>query len=188
MRKLALLSLLILALACGDGNPLQPDDQASLTSDQPGLVVSQAPGQNAKLSIHAMAGNPVLQGLDDFWTTPSGIAHYSGYVNRFDMWGDLTGSAWFIGDVHSNTRSAKGVTMARPFFFHVTSSVMGKVGTVECVGTFRLLGYPGPEFVQYGNLTGCHGGGDFEGMSMKGYTSNELQPGTGTYDIWFEIW
>lgn len=105
MRKLVFLPLLTLALACGDGNPLQPDDQASLTPEQPDLMVSQAPGQNAKWSFHAVADNPAFQGLDDAWTTPSGVDHYSGYVNRFDIWGDLVGYWWFQGDVHLNTRN-----------------------------------------------------------------------------------
>jgi len=188
MRKLLCLVLLGSAVACEDGNPMQPQGEPVVEKGPIPAAASQDPGENAKWSIHALANNAVLQGLDDFWTTPSGIAHYSGYVNRFDMWGDLNGYAWFIGDVHSNTRLLKGRTIARPFLLEVHSSVMGKAGTFECVGTFKLLGVPGPEYVQYGNLTACQGTGDFEGMMMKGYTSNELNPGTDLYDLWGEIW
>ena len=188
MQRLLFLPLLGFLIACGDVNPMQPGDDPGITEETLSTMTSQEPGENAKWSIHAMANNPVLQGLDDFWTTPSGIAHYSGYINRFDMGGDLTGYVYFMGDVHTNTRSLKGRTMARPFFFDIRSSVMGKIGTFACVGTFKILGFPGPEYVQYGNVTGCQGTGDFAGMSMKGYTSNELNPGTDLYDFWGEIW
>jgi hypothetical protein len=39
--------------------------------------------------------------------------------------------------------------------------------------------------------TGCHGTGEFEGMRMRAWISNEADPGTGgdtVYDLWGEIW
>jgi len=188
MRKLVFLPLLTLALACGDGNPLQPDDQASLTPEQPDLMVSQAPGQNAKWSFHAVADNPAFQGLDDAWTTPSGVDHYSGYVNRFDIWGDLVGYWWFQGDVHLNTRNGKARTISRPVLVEIWESGLGKAGAFECVGTFKIEDRFTEDFIQYGNMTGCHGTGDFEGMKMNAYVTNENDPGTSTYQLWGEIW
>ncbi|HZD04655.1 MAG TPA: hypothetical protein VE173_07050, partial [Longimicrobiales bacterium] len=108
----------------------------------------------------------MFHGIDALRSTPSGIDHYSGYVNRFDMTGDLVGHWWFQGTVHWNTRSGKVTDFSRPVLVEINASALGKVGTFECVGSFHIRDYPGPDYVQEGNVTGCHGTGDFEGMKM----------------------
>lgn len=76
--------------------------------------------------------------------------------------------------------------------FVITSSALGQ-GTFECTATlkienFLLDPYPGPDFIQYGNFSGCRGTGDFAGMKMKGYGSNQPNPGIFIYWFWGEMW
>jgi hypothetical protein len=99
----------------------------------------------------------------------------------------LTGFWYFIGDYILDLKSGKGGSRARPALFVIEESALG-TGYFECVATAKIEGFTGLEYIQYGNFAGCHGFVDFEGMRMKGYLSNEANPGTDIYDMWGEVW
>lgn len=188
MRVPLSLALFGFLAACGAEGPVQPNLTPPLNPGLSRQDLATVPESSSKWSFHVVATDPVTLGLDDVAVTPSGMTLYQGYVNRFDMTGDLVGYLWFDGDVHVNGRTGDGRTLSRPMTYEIQESRFGMSGTFECVGTFKLVGFPGPGWLQYGNVTGCHGTGDFEGMKMKGYSSNENYAGTWTHDAWGEIW
>jgi hypothetical protein len=125
-------------------------------------------------------------------TSEGGVSVYTGYVNRFEMTGDLVGYWEFQGDVHIDGKSGKGRSVAHPAVFEIESSEMGKSGTFECAASFKIEGFsvvnwPGDNFLQEGNLRGCEGTGGFEGMRLRAYSSNAAYLGTWTHDMWGEI-
>jgi hypothetical protein len=189
MRRLFSLPLLALAFACSDGNPLLPDDEAFFTSES--LIVSHAPGQNAKWSFHSEVtfvgpvGEPVIPR-----PTPSGVLHSDGLYNEFEMNGDLNGSWFFIGKAQANPKNGMGRSLGALILVDITGSDLG-VGTFECKTSAKIENYPDfATFIQYGNVTGCKGTGAFEGRQMKAYVTNKDHPGliTGVYEFSGEIW
>ncbi len=67
----------------------------------------------------------------------------------------------------------------------------GMTGTFDCTSSFKIENFPTSDFTQVGLFTGCHGTGDFEGMNLWAYVSNEDHPGLGdtaTHDFHGVIW
>ncbi len=63
-------------------------------------------------------------------------------------------------------------------------------GMFECNATFKIEGYP-DSFTQSGNLAGCQGSGDFEGMHLWSHLDNKAHPGlfdVAIYDFHGVIW
>jgi hypothetical protein len=191
VRKLAFLPLLALVFACADGNPMQPDDPLPSLSDQPTLAVSEKPAANPKWEFSATL--PFLGPVDpgEIRVNPAGILFAEGIVNEFGVDGTLdgeplTGLWYFIGDYVFNQNEGTGRSRARPVLWVIEESALGE-GTFECVGTFKIENAL-TRMIQYGNITGCHGTGDFAGMRMKAYTTNENTPFPFIYEAWGEIW
>ena len=116
--------------------------------------------------------------------TPSGVIHGTDLVNAFEMTGDLEGTVYFIGKYHLNPKTGMGGSVAAPNLIEITSPGQG---AFECRSSYKLEGFP-TAVVQYGVLTGCAGSGDFAGMRMKAWTSNEANPGVYVYEFVGEIW
>jgi hypothetical protein len=191
MRRLILAPFLLILFACGDSHPIQPDDLLLGISEEPTLAVSQDPGANPKwefTSTQTFVG-PVEEG--DVRINPAGMMFGDGLINEFAVTGTLGGEpleglSYFIGDYRLNQNDGKARARSRPGLWVITESALG-VGTFECVMTTKIEDFFSG-IVQYGNITGCHGTGDFEGMRMKAYTTNEANPGIPIYATWGEIW
>jgi len=187
MRKVLFLPSFPLLFACADGTPLQPD----LQEGQRLLSVAQSPGPDGGWSFQtdAVLVGPVEPGTTR--ATPSGVMHIDGVVNESAMTGDLNGSWFFIDKFHAFSKQARGRSIPSPVLIVITESDLGS-GIFECAGSFKFENYPDFEtFIQYGNVSGCHGTGDFAGMRMKAYLTNEADPGLGfvtTYDFSGKIW
>lgn len=193
MRR-ALLPILLFSLACGDGNLLQPEADLAVTGDPPGTVVTadKASGEKWAFQTDVIFVGPVV-GDPDPNITPSGVLHAGYTVNKFRMESDdLIGDWYFMGKYHINMENGSGRSIGATIRGEITWSKIGKVGTFDCVGSYKIENYPDPTaFIQYGNVSGCTGTGDFEGMKMKGYLTNEAVPGLGfatIYDFTGEIW
>jgi hypothetical protein len=65
-------------------------------------------------------------------------------------------------------------------------------GTFACNASFKIENFPTDETIQYGTVGGCDGEGDFEGMRLRYYVTNEANPGMGgpgtIYDFRGKIW
>ena len=120
----------------------------------------------------------------DVRVTPSGIIFGTDLINAFEMTGDLEGVWYFIGKFRANPRDGRGRSIAMPVLLELTSP---GIGTFECSATGKIEGFP-LEIIQYGNQTGCHGTGDFEGMKMRARFTNEANPGIATYELIGEMW
>jgi hypothetical protein len=189
--KKALFPVLFLALACGDGNPIQPDDAPSVTTDQPTLAVSREPGANPKWDLTATATFVRQVDPAEMRINPAGMMFGTGLINEFAVSGELAGQPieglwYFIGDYRLNSNNGKGLSQARPVLWVITSSALGE-GAFECVGTFKIEHFF-TGIIQYGTVTGCHGSGAFEGMKLNSYVTNEANPGSFVYAFWGEIW
>ncbi len=192
--KRTLLPLLLFALACGDGNLLQPDQNMGITPHGPPTVLAADHHAVEKWTFQTDVTfvGPVIGDLTPH-VTPSGVIHAGYTVNHFRMDSeDIVGDWYFKGKYHINMENGKGRSIGGTILGEITWSKIGKVGTFECVGAYKIENYPDPAaFIQYGNVSGCQGTGDFEGMKMKGYLTNEANPGLGfatIYDFTGEIW
>lgn len=190
MKKLVAFSTFALLLACGDGLVAPGQDRASE------LDISDARAAQSLLDLEpgekwAFASQLTLVGTVDAGdqrVNAGGILHIDGLINEFAMTGDLVGSWFFQGQGHINLNNGRGRSVSSPALLVIASP---GVGTFECPATGKLEFFPTADFIQYGNHTGCHGTGDFEGMRMRAWISNEANPGTGgdtIYDLWGEIW
>ena len=123
--------------------------------------------------------------------SPSGVIHTTGLVNEWAMHGDLVGPWYFVGKYVLNPKTGTGRSISIPIWFEIQDSKWGMTGTFECNATFKIEGYP-DAFTQSGNLAGCHGSGDFEGMNLWSRVNNEAHPGLGgpetIYDFHGVIW
>ena len=191
MRRLALLSVLVLAAACPEVPVVQPvlDGPAAdavVTADR----FAQVNG-GLQFSVEVRFVGTVEPAT--LHPVQSEVLHGRGVVNEWSVEGDMSGPWYFIGDYKVNPKNGMGRSIAAPALFIVEESKWGMTGTWECRNSFKIENWPDPRaFIQYGNLTGCHGTGAFEGMKMKGRMTNEDHPGLGDaltiYDFWGVIW
>lgn len=188
MRRHAALSIVALTLACGEG-PFAPaagpqsGNTPSSLEPSPAAPQPLAAAEKWEFSVVLTFVGTVEPG--DTRITPSGVLHGTDLINEFQMTGDLEGSWFFIGKYHINLNDGVGRSIASPILVVVTSP---GVGTFECEASAKLEYYPTADFIQHGNVRGCHGTGDYEGMSMRAYVTNEAAPGTDTYQMWGEMW
>jgi hypothetical protein len=190
MKKLVAFSTFALLLACGDGL-VTPDQGPAAELGLPDAAAVQSllglePGEKWSFASQLTFVGTVDPG--DQQVNAGGVLHIRGLVNEFAMTGDLVGSWFFQGDAHINLNDGRGRSIASPALLEITSP---GVGTFECPATGKLEFFPTDDFIQYGNHSGCHGTGDFEGLRMRAWISNEANPGTGgdtVYDLWGEIW
>jgi len=124
--------------------------------------------------------------------TPSGVIHGTDLVNEWAVAGDLVGRWYFMGKYHINTGTGAGRSVTIPAWFEIQSSKWGMTGTFECNASFRIENFPTDAFIQYGTVGGCRGAGDFAGMNLRYYVTNEANPGMGgpgtIYDFRGVIW
>lgn len=188
MRTLTALPLLVLAAACADAGMVQP-----VPEDSPDLVLlADAPGTKVPGGWEFFTQVTFVGTLEPGETriTPSGVMHVKDLVNLWLMNGDLNGSWYFQGDVNLNLNNGMGRSRSLPMLAVIEASPWG-TGTFECNASFKVENYP-DAFTQSGVISGCHGTGDFEGKRMKGYLTNEANPGFGgpdaPYDFRGVIW
>ena len=193
MRMLALSSLLLFAFACTDANMVQPEPDPSVNP-----ALSADPFSNVHGGMEFTAQMVFVGTVNpaDLHITPSDVWHGSGLANEFQLTGDIEGLGYFQGDYHINTNNGKGRSISQPSLTVIEGSTWGMTGTFVCNNTSRIQDFSltDPEtMMQAGNMTGCLGTGDFEGMRMNVRLSNEANPGNGGaevtfYDFWGVIW
>ena len=184
MRTLIAPTLLVLAAACADAGMLQPVPEDSpdlvLTADAPGMKV---PGGWEFVATATFLGT-VEPG--EIRVTPSGVIHVKDLVNEFRMEGNLNGYWYFQGDYNLNPNTGMGRSRALPALFVIEASAVG-VGTFECNSSFKIEDFS-TALVQYGVTSGCVGTGDFAGKRLKGFSTNEANPGVFVYELRGVIW
>ena len=162
MRKLLLLPILALALACEEA----PNHQADADP-----LFAPASRQLMVLNAVETFDQPYT---GDITVTPSGILHMRNIHNGFVVSGDLEGYNHVYGQAMIDTRTGRGEASGTSLY-ELTSP---GVGTLECTWKSKLYDYP--VFLQYAKYT-CNGTGYFEGMKVKIYGNNDANPGVGIY-------
>ncbi len=182
MARLRLLPILVIALGCSDvADPTSSlvDPLVDLTAAQPAASASAEKWQFEATATFVGTLQP-----EEVRITPSGVIHGTDLVNEFEVTGDLEGTFYFIGKYHINSRNGKGRSIPFPALLEITSPGSG---AFECRGSTKIEGFPA-ELVQYGTLAGCTGRGDYDGMSMKVWLTNEANPGINVYAFNGEVW
>jgi hypothetical protein len=168
MRKLLLIPMLALVLACEDAAVYQPDaDPLFAPASRPLMVLTwqQMPDQY-------FSGKT--------WLTPSGIIQIRNAHSGAWVTGDVEGYAHVYGQGHIDTRTGRGEGSGHSVF-ELTSP---GVGTLEC--TWTNTTYDWPVLRQYSKFT-CQGTGYYEGWKVKAEGTNEANPGSGPYTITAEV-
>lgn len=182
MRTLVYLSALALVSACSDSGILEPAADATLS---PVVALAPQEGVNGAMEFTGTLTLNQTVNMGDLRVTPSGVWHGTGLVNEFVMEGDLEGFWYFQGKYQVNTSNGKGRSIANPALVVVTGSTWGLTGSFECNFSAKIEAF-GAAQLQYGNMTGCPGTGDFEGMKMNGRFAQ--RPGETVFDFRGVIW
>ena len=191
MRIIAFLSGLALFVGCADAGLVQPEAEVSLSP-----VMAAAPAGSIKNGMEFVSTLQFVRTVEAgaIRDTPGVMQHGLDWVNEFRMEGDLEGFWYFQGDYHANLKTGAGRSIAKPALIDIQSSRWGMIGTFECnlSAKWEYLDLSDPlssTQIQYGNTTGCKGSGDFAGMRMNAYFTNEASPGfLGIYDFSGVIW
>ncbi len=185
MRRTGALSVIALLAACAEGTVVQPEVAGP---PEPALAAaySQIPNVPGGMEFTAIITHVSVIDPGVTHVTPSGVIHVSGIVNEWAMTGDLSGPFYFIGGYQIDPKTGMGRSVGKPVVFEIQASRWGMVGSFTCNGAFRIENFPA--ITQYGTAAGCHGTGDFEGMLLKAYISNEANPGGIAYDAYGVIW
>lgn len=121
--------------------------------------------------------DPVPLPNTKFWISEEGVLLSRNYPHSGDVWGDLTGSLVYVGDLNSNdwyfTPDWHLVILGGVGGGSLTLDVDG--GTFEGIMRFKII-----DGVVYGKFT-LHGSGSFDGMLLKGTFEGPLgSPATAT--------
>jgi len=153
-------------------------------------AMAQSAAANVKQDFHVQVFFTRTVEAGGVRVNSAGIVFGYDLINEFETVGDLNGFWYFQGKYKANPKNGKGLSITSPALWVINESEWG-TGTFECNNSFRMKNWPTDDFLQYGNLTGCTGTGDFEGMKLRGFVSNESDPGLfvdSVYEIWGEIW
>lgn len=175
MRKLVLLPVLTLALACSDTTfvepPIEPEPGPSVVAAK---VMTMA--YNFEADIFWFCDAELGCGTDR--VTPSGVAHGKGLEIGLISTGELVGELWVTADYNINMVNGTGIANASA----VLNLTSPGIGSFECKGHAEFEGYSPPDFayVEHLRYSGCKGSGDFEGKKMKFWADN-AGPGSTHY-------
>ena len=107
--------------------------------------------------------------FDKSWTSAHGkILHMRGAPHNGTAWGDLEGNLTYVGDIELDPITGDGTGGGTVYFSVNYGSLFG---TFEGRMVIKVEGwYIAAKFI-------CHGGGDFEGMHLKGTAGGYMFPG-----------
>ena len=167
MRKLFLLPILALALACDDAAVLEPEaDPLFAPASRPLMV----------LTVYETFDQPYS---GETSVTPSGIIQMRDIHNGFNVFGDLVGYSHYFGLARIDTRSGKGGASGTALY-ELTSP---GVGTLECTWASEISGFPAaPVQISHGT---CSGTGYYDDWKAKyeGYMDPATGMVTGTFEV-----
>jgi hypothetical protein len=184
MKRLALLPILTLALACSDDGILQPEPAVP-----PDVVMAARPFTPANGGLEFTVVGSYVTTLAPGTTriTPGGVMLIEDYSNLFDVTGDLEGSMIWTGNVHTVLDKLAGPALGQTVVLEI-SKVLGEdvSGNFVCRSNGLSIGYGTADFTYHGKMIGCAGHGDFDGMHLK--ADFAVRTGGVVYDVTGVIW